>query len=181
MYCSLDTLWGKIHKDLEKFIYCRIKDREATKDILHDVYVKAHSNISNLRDETKITSWFFTIARNTIIDYLRNKNSNQDSIEIIDEENDESYMDEFETCLETLINQLKKKYKEAIIQTEWYGLSQKEYAEKLNITYSGAKSRVQRARKMLKKLFTDCCYIQTDKYGNIIDYYRKSECSKKCK
>ena len=72
------------------------------------------------------------------------------------------------------------KYKEAIILTEFNGLTQRQLAQKLNISYSGAKSRVQRAKENLKKLFTDCCSIQSDKYGNVVDYQQKRNCDNYC-
>lgn len=72
------------------------------------------------------------------------------------------------------------KYKEAIILTEFNGLTQKQLAQKLNISYSGAKSRVQRGKENLKKLFTDCCSIESDKYGNVVDFQQKSNCRNCC-
>jgi len=54
---------------------------------------------------------------------------------------------------------------------EYEGMTQKEYAEKICISISGAKSRVQRARGMLKDLLMRCCHFEFDSYGTIIDYH----------
>ena len=35
-----------------------------------------------------------------------------------------------------------------------------------NLSYTATKSRIQRARKQLKKKFLNCCLAQADKYGN---------------
>ena len=51
------------------------------------------------------------------------------------------------------------KYKDAIEKTELGNLSQLEYAKELGISYSGAKSRVQRAKSQLKQLFVTCCEV----------------------
>jgi RNA polymerase sigma-70 factor (ECF subfamily) len=75
-----------------------------------------------------------------------------------------------------MIEQLPDNYKEAILQTEMGVLSQKEYADKLGISYSGAKSRIQRARQQLHSLFNECCSIQSDKYGNIMEHECKKDC-----
>ena len=69
----------------------------------------------------------------------------------------------------------EKKYNEALYFTEIKGFSQKELAEKLNISYSGAKSRVQRGRILLKNLLTECCTFHVDAYGTIIDYEKNQE------
>jgi RNA polymerase sigma-70 factor, ECF subfamily len=47
-------------------------------------------------------------------------------------------------------------------------MSQKEYAEKINLSYSAAKSRVQQARQLLNETLIACCNYQFDKYENII-------------
>jgi len=78
-----------------------------------------------------------------------------------------------------MINSLPEKYQEAIKFIEFENVSQKELASKLEISYSGAKSRVQRGRELLKSLLIQCCDVSTDKFGNVIDY-RKKNCSKNC-
>ena len=77
-------------------------------------------------------------------------------------------------CIVPFVNKLPPKYKEALTLTEFENYSQNELAEHLGISYSGAKSRVQRAKVKLKKLFEDCCNISYDKYGNIIEYHSRN-------
>ncbi|GAE31440.1 RNA polymerase sigma factor SigZ [Halalkalibacter hemicellulosilyticusJCM 9152] len=69
-----------------------------------------------------------------------------------------------------MINQLPAIYKEAIKLTQLDGMSQKKLSEHLGLSFSGAKSRVQRGKKNLKTLLTNCCHIESDRYGNIIEY-----------
>jgi len=76
-----------------------------------------------------------------------------------------------------MIENLPDKYKEAILLTELNQLTHKELGESLGISLSGAKSRVQRARKMLKEMLTSCCSLEFDVMGNIIDYkHNMSKC-----
>lgn len=63
-----------------------------------------------------------------------------------------------------IISTLPDKYREALMLSDIKGVSQKEIAEQLNISYSGAKSRVQRGREMLKATYEKCCDISTDVY-----------------
>ena len=53
------------------------------------------------------------------------------------------------------------------------GLTQKELAEKEGLSLSGAKSRVQRGRSMMKKVLTDCCQFEFDRRGGVVGYQRK--------
>jgi len=177
----IELIWKQFYKELDGFIYSRIKDREITNDILQDIFVKIQNNIDTLKDESKLSSWIYQIARNAINDYYRKL---KPQIEISDyedfKEQEFSNNHELEKCLKPFINQLDDKYKEAIILTEFDGLTQKQLAQKLNISYSGAKSRVQRAKGYLKKIFTDCCTIQSDKYGNVVDFEQKENCKNGC-
>ncbi|MDA8226295.1 MAG: sigma factor-like helix-turn-helix DNA-binding protein [Desulfitobacterium hafniense] len=76
-----------------------------------------------------------------------------------------------------MVDSLPETYKQAILLTEFQNMTQKELSEKLGISISGAKSRVQRGRKMLKEMLLGCCQLEVDRRGNIIDYQHKnSEC-----
>lgn len=181
MQNSLELIWNDFHKELEGFINSRIKDRDITKDILQDVFIKIQNNIGALKDESKLSSWIYQITRNAINDYFRGLKPQieiNDYNPVVEEQNFDNT--ELEKCIKPFVNQLDDKYKEALILTEFEGLTQKQLAQKLNLSYSGAKSRVQRAKENLKKLFTDCCAIQSDTYGNVVDYKQKGNCSNTC-
>jgi len=49
-------------------------------------------------------------------------------------------------------------------------LMHSELADYLGISYSGAKSRVQRAKGQLKALVADCENVEIDSKGNIIEH-----------
>ncbi len=80
-------------------------------------------------------------------------------------------MERLTPSINHFIEQLPEPYREAITLTELQGMKQKDLAVKLGISLSGAKSRVQRARKMLKDLFFECCHFEFDRYGTVIDYH----------
>ena len=57
-----------------------------------------------------------------------------------------------------------------MILSEIKCLSQKDIASILGISYSGAKSRIQRGREKVKELMYECCHYDIDSTGNVIDY-----------
>lgn len=75
---------------------------------------------------------------------------------------------DFSNCLKPFITQLPSKYQDILLKTTLEKVSQKDYAKANNLTYAAVKSRVQRARKLLKEKFVACCGIQTDNYGYVI-------------
>jgi len=78
--------------------------------------------------------------------------------------------------LEEMINELPEPYRQALILTAYQGLSQKQMAESLGISLSGAKSRVQRAREKLRDMLLRCCHFELDRRGRIVDYYQRCCC-----
>lgn len=135
--------------------------------------------MDNLKDTEKISGWVFQIARNAIIDFYREGKKpaiSLDEISYSEPESEDNFNKTFEQDIIDMMKDLPDKYQQALLLTEYQGLSQKELAAKLNISLSGAKSRVQRARMHLKDMLMQCCHIEFDKYGNIIDYHPHTCC-----
>ena len=175
----MDTLkiWNDFNDQLLNFIRTKVHDKDAANDILQDVFVKIHSKLSTLSSSEKLTSWIYQITRNSIVDYFRKQKQMAPIKEqaIGENINPDEEMN-IEKCLKPFLNQLSPQYKDALLKTDLGNLSQKEYAHELNISYSGAKSRVQRGREQLKKLITECCNVVADKYGNIVEYHCQRNC-----
>ncbi|WP_106406126.1 sigma factor-like helix-turn-helix DNA-binding protein [Paenibacillus solani] len=62
----------------------------------------------------------------------------------------------------SILTRMPDKYREALELSELQGMSQKQLSEHLNISYSGAKSRVERGRELVKEMMTSCCAIEAD-------------------
>ena len=140
--------------------------------------MKIISNIESLQDSTKLKNWLFQITRNTIIDHFRESKTTESISTGLPEEDNETnevIMEEVGSWIFPFISRLPKKYQEALILAEIRGMSQKDLATHLGISYAGARSRVQRGRRLLKEELTQCCIFHTDKYGNIMDVNRKTK------
>ena len=76
------------------------------------------------------------------------------------------------------MNQLPIEYKNIIIDVEINGVRQKDLASKYNLAYPSVRSRVQRGREKLKALLLECCAIEADNRGNVLDVASRATCSK---
>ena len=170
---TFEQLWEQYHDHIRNFVRNKTRSHPDTEDIVQNVFVKAHRRMGDVRDDRKIRSWLFQIARNSIIDHFRKEKRTeelQDQHPIEDRYEEQDSAKEAVVGLKNVIRQMPDKYREALELSELKGLSQKELSEQLGISYSGAKSRVQRGREMLKEMMTSCCAIEADRYGNIMDY-----------
>jgi RNA polymerase sigma-70 factor (ECF subfamily) len=175
---DISTLWQQHHDALLAFIRSRVKDREASLDILQEVFVKILTQLRTLRDREKVQSWLYQIARNSIADHYRF----QRTVAALSVENeaetsqeDDTAMRHIESCLRPMIHGLPPIYREALLLSEIDGLSQKELALRLGISYSGAKTRVQRGRQLLREVLMACCTFEIDRYGKILDYHPRPQ------
>lgn len=166
---TTQVIWSNFADKLLGFIKARVNSTENAEDILQDVFIKIHQGSHQLDDADKLTSWVYQITRNTIIDFHRKKKIPlTELVEMESREEDESSNPQFIRCLMPFVKELPEKYRDALEKTIYGDLSQKEYAASLNLSYSATKSRVHRARLMLKDLFVSCCDVKSDSYGNII-------------
>ena len=72
-------------------------------------------------------------------------------------------------CVALFVARLPSPYREAVTLTELQGLSQKEAAELVGVTLSGMKSRVQRGRERIRRMFEECCEIAVDCRGRVTE------------
>ena len=102
----------------------------------------------------------------------------------IPETSENTALMELAECIRPMVERLSRTHREAMVLSELEGLTQKEVAERLGVSLSGAKSRVQRGRAKLKELMMDCCHIEFDHLGSVIGYDPKNKrcdtCQKNC-
>jgi RNA polymerase sigma-70 factor, ECF subfamily len=177
MSVPLETIYNDFHTRLYRFIVRRVPDADTAEDVLQDVYLKIHAHISGLRDKDRLESWIYQIARNAIIDTYRRDRPQDELPESLacplDEEPEA--VSELASSVQEMLACLPHIYRQALELTELQGLSQVELADKLNISVSGAKSRVQRGRQKLKQAFLDCCHFEFDRLGKVMDYRPKCD------
>lgn len=170
---NIEAFWNDFSSGLKSFIFSKVKNITDTEDILQDTYIKIHYSINTLNDKDRIKPWIYQIARNLIIDYYRAKTRLRNTPDLLPDLSKSSssneLMDVAISDMVSMMEELSPEYCEALCLTEIEGMSQKEYAEKKGLSYSGAKSRVQRARSILKDLLLKCCHYQFDKYGTVVD------------
>ena len=157
-----------------------MSDEAAAEDIVQEVLVKAYTRQGTLKEPSKLRSRLYQITRNAIIDYFR---SQRPSVAVPDEliheatrEEDNRARRELARCLLPLLDELPEPYRQALRLAEFEGATQREVASWLGLSLSGAKSRVQRARKMLREVLLMCCRVELDRRGSVVDYEALEGC-----
>lgn len=169
-----DNLIGKLYFYLLK----HVKDRYIAEDILHDSLLKILEKRQFFRYDENYDGWAFSITKNVLIDYYRKTKTYVDVEKIKKSFNEkEDILNTYENLIPALkdfIEKLPEKYSKPLILSDIEGIKQEVIAQKLGLSVSGAKSRIQRARKMLKEYFLKCSEYKYDKRGRIMEFYPKS-------
>ncbi len=175
----LVKLWDQYSNRLLRFILSRVADQDEAEDILQEVFIRIHQHLCCLPELGKMQSWIYQIARNLIIDHYRGRRELVEIPEDLQEEAESHEEDaemEISLSLREIVDELPEPYRQALLLTEFEGMRQKELAEYLGISFSGAKSRVQRAREKVRDLLLACCHFELDRRGKIINYYARCCC-----
>jgi RNA polymerase sigma-70 factor (ECF subfamily) len=176
---STDALWSSLSADLRRFIRRRVSDDHVADDLLQETFVRVHRNQASLEEVESVAAWVYRIARNVINDHHRQASGAAPLGEVDPQVADEDVRSE-RRCgcpgwLGELVHSLPDGYRQAVEWSEIDGLNQQEVADRLGLSLSGAKSRVQRGRQMLKEALDRCCRFEFDRRGNMLDYEPKPE------
>ena len=170
---SVEQIWIQFHAKLKSFILSKVKDDALADDLVQEVFLKIHRLIGQLKDENKLQSWVYQVARNTVYDHFRKpghkSDLNVEEVEVSEEESDNQYMSESIEDMVKMMDEMPAEYCDVLCLTELGGMSHKDYAEKVGISPTAAKTRAFRARNMLKDMLMKCCHYQFDRYGTVID------------
>ena len=171
MNATLESIWHEFAGRLGQFIRARVSDSASAEDILQDVFVKIQQRLGQLRDPARLQSWIYLIARNSILDHYRTRKETVEVPETLLDEHEPASagLDDLKAAFRRMVYNLSEPYREAVVLTELEGLTQKELAQRLGISLSGAKSRVQRGRQQLKELLLDCCRFEFDRRGSLMN------------
>lgn len=165
---ALEQIWHDFAAQLRAFIRRRVADDAEAEDILQDVFLKLARRGDDLPAPEKLPGWVFLITRNAIIDRHRTRKKTEPVSESLAlEAAAPAEHDGLCAAFGRMIRNLPEPYQEAIILTEIEGVPQTELAKRLGISVSGTKSRVQRARRMLKETLVSCCEFEFDRRGGV--------------
>ena len=171
-----NEIWD-IHKNhLQNFIKTKISEVHISEDILQEVSIKLHHNLNKKTIIKNYKTWLFQVARNTIADYYR-KNKKHTELPI----NQLGISDDSDVCvcdLSGFIIQkyLPEKYGKPLYLSDIEQRPQQEIAKTLSLSLTATKSRIQRGRKKLNELVTECIDISYNENGQIYDFQLKTNC-----
>ena len=173
-------IWNIYSNDIKYFILSKVKDVVVADDLLQETFIKVHTKLATLKDEDKLKSWLFAIARYTVLDYFRNNNITYEMTEVDMVFDDQKLDHTKEDCLRGIIKSLPKKYRDPLFLSDIKGIKQTQISEQLHVPLPTIKSQIQRGRKLIAQGFIDCCDFKVNDAGYLVGEIKDKKDCKMC-
>src|SRR6266516_1376300 len=162
-FSPASEIFDRYSSRIYNFAYRFLKNSEAAKDAMQEVFVKMLKYANQFHGDAKLSTWLFSITANWCRDYLRkadNKAKDSDDVlvtlpapaELSPERNLERR--ENEQRIQKALSALTPEQREAILLSRYQGLSYAEIAQISGCSEGAVKTRVFRAMETLKKALT---------------------------
>ncbi len=162
-----------------------VKNKEDALDILQESYIAAFRNIDSLRDDDKVGAWINRIVANRCLDWLRKKKRDKQTLftEMLPEDTDLEFEDSLENdnqefmpeesidykdtkkIMQEILSNLSDEQRLCVLMYYYDELSVSEIAETLDCSTGTIKSRLNYARKYIKKEVEELEKKGTKLYG----------------
>lgn len=182
---SLESVWSEYQHALSSFLYSKVNNPDDVDDLQQEILIKTYQSLGTIQDVSSVKSWLFQLAHHTIIDFYRKRARQQREGELQAEDlwfeqQEPSLEQEMAACIKPFVDALPAEQSQLLDAVDLQGESQKRLAQKTGVSYSTLKSRVHKGRIELKKLFEQCCTLQLDKHGNLVDCEAKTVGCARC-
>jgi RNA polymerase sigma-70 factor (ECF subfamily) len=170
--------WREVAARLRPFVARRVAPAEID-DVKQDIFVRIQRGLPALRDDERFTSWLFQVARSSVAEHGRTRArhplptgvaGDEPAAEPAADDDDRDAMRSLARCVSLFVAALPSPYREAVTLVELEGLTAREAADMVGISVAGMKSRVQRGRAQLRRMFDACCEIALDARGKVTDF-----------
>ncbi len=157
---SFERIYDEYKTPIFNFIYRLVGSRELAEDLTQDTFLKIHKALPRMDANLRLSAWIYRIATNTAYDALRRRKliTWQQLPELDHEPADSDRADPQETIgtielvRQTLLL-MPKPYSMALQLYTHLGLSYAEIAKALDITESGVKMFLSRARHSFREIY----------------------------
>ena len=180
----IDEDWAHLRSQVRRMLGSRLASGADAEDVVQEVLLRVLRNAGSLRDGARFDAWLAAMVRNATADQLRARQRHPipasdthgevESAPPASDESDETARHQLAAVLRPFAERLPALYRDVIVLSELEGVPHAEIAQRLAISVSGVKSRVQRGREQLRKMLTDCCQIALDARHAVVECVPKT-------
>ena len=152
---ELEQIYAAYSGKVMGYIMARVQHRADAEDLCADVFEKVFRRIDEYdQEKASLSTWIFTITRNTLIDHFRKSKPTEDLDEnLSDDSTVDASLLEQETLSElaAALNLLPQELRDIVVLLYYDRKPMTEIAELMHLSYGAVKLRHQKALTLLKK------------------------------
>ncbi|OJD58115.1 RNA polymerase factor sigma C [Bacillus sp. N35-10-4] len=156
----IDEIMNKYGQEVLQLVYSYVNNKEVAEDLTQDIFVKCYKSLHTYKGNSNLKTWLWRIAINHCKDYLKSWYNKK----VIVTEDDFTYTGSQKESVEQTVIQnaedrelasavmnLPIKYREVIYLFYYEELSIKEVAIVIEVKENTIKTRLKKAKELLKK------------------------------
>lgn len=159
---KLNELYKEYQKKMYGLAFSFVKDSYLAEDLAHEILVKCYLSRKKFNGDCSLYSWMYRIATNHCIDFLRKRSRQEDLLHVDIEQHHIAVVGTPESevlniCekeeLRNKLSMLPSMYEEVLTLYYFKDQTLKEIENHLKINLSTIKTRLFRAKKMLREMY----------------------------
>jgi RNA polymerase sigma-70 factor (ECF subfamily) len=152
---AFDELIARWHPQLRRYVLRLTGDADAAADVLQEIWLRVIRGLARLREAGRFRAWLFGIARRVLMDRLRVRYAEPPMTSLEPGEFEEPAVEDEDAedlaSLQTGLDRLPLPEREVLVLFYLQELSLADIAEIAAIPVGTVKSRLYRARKLLRR------------------------------
>jgi len=171
---AFEELFSRHHGAVIRFAYRMTGDRPAAQEATQEIFLRIARAAPTYQPTAKFTTWMYTIARRTTLNFLRDTAEGGEKVPIAnpgDPADDPRGVDlpapagddpvvalwsaQLKERFLRALGELPESHRSAFVLNRGDGLSYEETAAVLGVSVQAVKSRIFRAREMLLRILSD--------------------------
>ena len=152
---NAEQIYLQYHDKVRAYVRGKIQDPHDVEDLVSAVFMKIVQKLDSYDPaKASVSTWVYTIARNTVTDYYRTRRIHTSYDEVYELPAPEKDRDVLDTLADALMT-LKERERDLILLHYYKGLTLKEVADKMGMSYINAKVIHKKAISGLKTYFQE--------------------------
>lgn len=150
---DLATLIETYYQPVYRYAYRLTGTAADAEDVTQQTFLIAQTKIDQLRNQSAVKGWLFTVARNLFLKSLRDNKETAVPLETLEESVTLGNLEQELTSeeLQTVLDELPMEFRMPLILYYLQELSYKEIAAQLEVPIGTVMSRLARAKSVLRK------------------------------
>jgi RNA polymerase sigma-70 factor, ECF subfamily len=148
---AFEEVVRRMQRRVYGFAYQHLRDRDEANDLTQEIFVKLFRNLARFDPDRPFEPWFWKLAANTTINYRRKRvpmPTDQSADQRVS--GDDTPISAHDPVLADALAQLDPAYRLPILLHYYADLPLVQVAQSLNLTVPATKSRLHRARALLR-------------------------------